>query len=52
MKLMYKYNILTEEVKSDFAFEVFADSLHELFQGAGKAMMLAMVERLTVRRLG
>ncbi len=41
---MFKYNILTEEVKSDFAFEVFSDTLPELFRGAGIAMMLAMVD--------
>ena len=40
---MFKYNILTEEVKSDYAFEVFADSLPELFRGAGIAMMGAMI---------
>ena len=40
---MFKFNILTEEVKSDFAFEVFADSLPELFRGAGIAMMGAMI---------
>ncbi|MHA1954538.1 MAG: archease, partial [Candidatus Heimdallarchaeaceae archaeon] len=41
---MFKYNILTEEVKSDFAFEVYSDTLSELFRGAGIAMMEAMVE--------
>ncbi|MHA1199018.1 MAG: archease [Candidatus Heimdallarchaeaceae archaeon] len=41
---MFRYNILTEEVKSDFAFEVFSDSISELFRGAGIAMMLAMVD--------
>jgi SHS2 domain-containing protein len=41
---MFRYNILTEEVKSDFAFEVYSDSLSELFRGAGKAMMEAMVD--------
>jgi len=41
---MFRYNILTEEVKSDFAFEVYSNSLSELFRGAGKAMMEAMVE--------
>jgi SHS2 domain-containing protein len=41
---MFKYNILTEEVKSDFAFEVMADSLIELFRGAGVAMMEAMID--------
>ncbi|TET81138.1 MAG: protein archease, partial [Candidatus Heimdallarchaeota archaeon] len=40
---MFKYNILSEEVKSDFAFEVNADNLSELFRGAGIAMMEAMV---------
>jgi len=40
---MFRYNILTEEVKSDYAFEVFADSLPELFRGAGIAMMEAMI---------
>ncbi len=40
---MFKYNILTEEVKSDFAFEVDADTLTELFRGAGIAMMEAMI---------
>ena len=40
---MFRYNILTEEVKSDYAFEVFADSLPELFRGAGIAMMGAMI---------
>ena len=43
MILMFKYNILTEEVKSDFAFEVLANSLSELFRGAGIAMMQAMI---------
>ena len=41
---MFEYNILTEEVKSDFAFEVIADSLTELFRGAGAAMMEAMID--------
>jgi SHS2 domain-containing protein len=41
---MFRYNILTEEVKSDFAFEVFSDTLSELFRGAGIAMMEAMIE--------
>jgi len=41
---MFKYNILTEEVKSDFAFEVIADSISDLFRGAGIAMMMAMVD--------
>ncbi|MCE7741501.1 MAG: archease [Candidatus Heimdallarchaeota archaeon] len=41
---MFRYNILTEEVKSDFAFEVFSDSISGLFRGAGIAMMLAMVD--------
>ncbi len=41
---MFNYNILTEEVKSDFAFEVMADSLTELFRGAGVAMMEAMID--------
>jgi SHS2 domain-containing protein len=41
---MFKYNILNEEVKSDFAFEVFSDTLSELFRGAGIAMMEAMIE--------
>ena len=40
---MFKYKILAEEVKSDFAFEVHSDTLTELFRGAGTAMMLAMV---------
>ncbi len=40
---MFRYKILTEEVKSDFAFEVHSDTLSELFRGAGIAMMLAMV---------
>ena len=40
---MFDYNILTEEVKSDFAFEVNADSVTELFRGAGIAMMEAMI---------
>lgn len=44
MSSMFKYNILTEEVKSDFAFEVFADSLSDLFRGAGIAMMQAMIK--------
>ena len=41
---MFRYNILSEEVKSDYAFEVFADTLNELFRGAGIAMMEAMVD--------
>ena len=40
---MFKYRIIDDEVKSDFAFEVFADSLSELFKGAGLATMTAMV---------
>jgi SHS2 domain-containing protein len=40
---MFKYNILTEEVKSDFAFEVYSDTVPELFKGAGIAMMQAMI---------
>ncbi len=44
LKSMFKYNILTEEVKSDFAFEVYSDTLSELFRGAGIAMMEAMIE--------
>jgi len=40
---MFRYNILTEEVKSDYAFEVYADSLSDLFRGAGIAMMEAMI---------
>ena len=39
MKLMFKYTILDDEVKSDFAFEVIADTLSELFRGAGIASM-------------
>jgi len=30
---MFEYTILEDEVKSDFAFEVIADSLEELFKG-------------------
>ncbi|NPD89127.1 MAG: archease [Asgard group archaeon] len=41
---MFRYNILTEEVKSDFAFEVYSDTISELFRGAGIAMMEAMIE--------
>ena len=41
---MFRYNILTEEVKSDFAFEVFSDTISELFRGAGLAMMQAMID--------
>ena len=44
MRFMFEYKILTEEVKSDFAFEVSADSLSELFRGAGIAMMEAMID--------
>ncbi len=44
LKPMFKYNILTEEVKSDFAYEVYSDSLSELFRGAGIAMMEAMID--------
>ena len=40
---MFKYTILDDEVKSDFAFEVIADTLSELFRGAGIATMVAMV---------
>ncbi|MCG3227494.1 MAG: archease [Candidatus Heimdallarchaeota archaeon] len=49
---MFKYNILTEEVKSDFAFEVYSDTLSELFRGAGIAMMEAMVEvsKIVIKR--
>ncbi|MHA2357821.1 MAG: archease [Candidatus Heimdallarchaeaceae archaeon] len=41
---MFKYTILEDEVKSDFAFEVVADSLAELFKGAGLATMSAMID--------
>jgi len=41
---MFKYTILEDEVKSDFAFEVVADSLPELFKGAGIATMSAMID--------
>ena len=44
MKPMFKYTILDDEVKSDFAFEVIADTLSELFRGAGIASMVAMVD--------
>ncbi|MBY9001292.1 MAG: archease [Candidatus Heimdallarchaeota archaeon] len=46
---MFKYTILDDEVKSDFAFEVTADSLSELFRGAGIASMVAMVNLDTVK---
>jgi len=48
MKLMFKYIIL-DEVKSDFAFEVTADTLSELFRGAGIASMVAMVNLDSVK---
>ena len=41
---MFKYTILEDEVKSDFAFEVIADTLPELFKGAGLATMSAMID--------
>ena len=41
---MFEYTILEDEVKSDFAFEVIADSLEELFKGAALATMRAMVD--------
>ncbi|MHA1667691.1 MAG: archease [Candidatus Heimdallarchaeaceae archaeon] len=41
---MFEYTILEDEVKSDFAFEVIADSLEELFKGAALATMKAMVD--------
>jgi len=40
---MFEYKILEDEVKSDYAFEVIADSLSELFRGAGLATMEAMI---------
>jgi SHS2 domain-containing protein len=40
---MFEYKILEDEVKSDYAFEVIADTLSELFKGAGLATMEAMV---------
>ena len=49
MKLMFKYTILDDEVKSDFAFEVIADTLSELFRGAGIASMAAMVDINSVK---
>ena len=49
MKLMFKYTILDDEVKSDFAFEVIADTLSELFRGAGIASMVAMVDINSVK---
>lgn len=49
MKLMFKYIILDDEVKSDFAFEVTADTLSELFRGAGIASMVAMVNLDSVK---
>ena len=45
---VFKYNILTEEVKSDFAFEVYSDTVPELFKGAGIAMMQAMINTDTI----
>jgi SHS2 domain-containing protein len=45
---MFEYKILEDEVKSDYAFEVIADSLSELFKGAGLATMEAMVISDTV----
>lgn len=41
---MYQYRILDEETKGDFAFEVYADSPEELFEGAALATMSAMVD--------
>lgn len=52
MKYMFEYNILEDEVKSDFAFEVRADSLNELFRGAGVASFVAMVNPDTVEISG
>ena len=46
---MFKYKILAEEVKSDFAYEVTADSLSELFKGAGIASMAAMVNLESIK---
>ena len=41
---MFKYKHLEEESNGDFAFEVYADTLEELFKGAGSACMSAMVK--------
>ncbi|MHA1201567.1 MAG: archease [Candidatus Heimdallarchaeaceae archaeon] len=46
---MFKYVILDDEVKSDFAFEVTADTLSELFRGAGITSMIAMVNPDSVK---
>ena len=51
MKFMFKYIILDDEVKSDFAFEVTADTLSELFRGAGIASMVAMVNLDSVKAI-
>jgi len=41
---MFKHKHLEEESNGDFAFEVYADTLEELFKGAGFACMGAMVK--------
>ncbi|MFW9851386.1 MAG: archease [Candidatus Thorarchaeota archaeon] len=45
---MFEYKIIEDEVKSDYAFEVTADTLSELFKGAGLATMEAMVVPNTI----
>ena len=47
---MFEYKILENEVKSDYAFEVIADSLSELFKGAGLATMEAMIISDTIEK--
>ena len=47
--IMFEYKHLEEESKGDFAFEVYADTLEELFIGAGLATMSAMVKLESLR---
>jgi len=46
---MYSIKVLEEESKSDIAFEVEADTLTELFEGAAIATMNVMVNLDTVK---
>ncbi len=45
---MYNINILEDRIIGDFEFEVTADSLNELFTGAGIATVKAMVDPTSI----
>ena len=48
VRSMFEYKVLEEETKSDFAFEVYADTIEELFEGAAHATMSAMIKKETL----